>query len=81
MLARPACFNLNLIYHFQPGPSIDQGISEPPEMLIFGASCKIPLKLQNVAGHGFSRAERATKSRWTLAPAGFVFSYLQFRGG
>jgi hypothetical protein len=45
------------------------------------ASCKIPLTLQNVSGHDFSRAERATKPCWALAPAIFVFSYLQFRSG
>jgi hypothetical protein len=42
---------------------------------------KTPLKLQNVSGHDFSRAERVTKSRWALAPAVFVSSYLQFRSG
>jgi hypothetical protein len=44
------------------------------------ASCKILLQLQNVSGHDFSRAGKATKSHWALAPA-IIFSYLQFRSG
>jgi hypothetical protein len=35
---------------------------------------KIPLKLQDVSGHDFSRAKRATKSHWASAPFGFLFS-------
>jgi hypothetical protein len=46
-----------------------------------GDFCKIALRVQNVSGHDFSRAERATKSSWALAPAAFVFSSLQFRSG
>src|ERR1035438_5169162 len=41
--------------------------------LDLGASCKTPLKPQNVSGHDFSRAGRTTKSCWALAPAIFCF--------
>jgi len=34
---------------------------------------KIPLKLQDVSGHDFSRAKRATKSHWASAPSAFCF--------
>jgi hypothetical protein len=34
-----------------------------------------------VSGHDFSRAAEATKKHRALAPALFVFSYLQLRSG
>jgi hypothetical protein len=45
------------------------------------ASGKIPLGLQKVSGHDFSRAERATEPCRALAPAEFILSHLQLSSG
>jgi hypothetical protein len=37
----------------------------------FSGCGKMYLGLQEVSGHGFSRAVNATKQIWALAPAGF----------
>jgi hypothetical protein len=33
------------------------------------------------SGHDFSRADRATKGLWALAPVAFIFRHLQLRSG
>jgi hypothetical protein len=35
-------------------------------------SCRIPLRLQKVSGHDFSRAEKAAKSCWAVATYGLI---------
>jgi hypothetical protein len=48
---------------------------------IEGATCRIPMGLLEASGHDFSRAERSARRCWALAPASFIFIYLQFRSG
>jgi hypothetical protein len=42
---------------------------------------KTPLTRRFVSGHDFSRADETARKCRALAPAVFVFSYLQFRSG
>jgi hypothetical protein len=63
------------------GPEVRMMFPERRQNPISRSSCKIRLRVQNVSGHDFSRAGRAIKSSWALAPPVLVFSYLQFRSG